>query len=181
LFAVAADVPAAPLSAGAETLPLSVAGQPVDIFHIIFLAASLAVIAATLFFFLRKREPRRFLTTTRLSVLDRMVQKGCRYIESNYADPRLTVEKVCGELVTGETYLDAMFVKEIGIGVQDFIRQVRVNSLKNLLTANPLQDIEKACGQCGFTTRAAAESHFANLVRMGIDEYLSTLPASGKS
>jgi len=147
-----------------------------NIFYILFFCGSLALILAALFFFSTKKDARRFLTTTRLSVLDKMVQRGCRYIESNYMDPQLTVEAVCRELVTGEAYMDALFVKEIGIGVQDFITQVRVNSIKNLLAENPALELDKVCVQCGFKNMAEANAHFVKLSGAGIEEYRRSLP-----
>ncbi|MDR0307911.1 MAG: AraC family transcriptional regulator [Chitinispirillales bacterium] len=147
-----------------------------NIFYLIFLCVSLALIIATVFFFSKKKDGRRFLTTTRLSVLDKMVQRGCRYIESNYMDPQLTVETVCRELVTGEAYMDALFVKEIGINVQDFIIQVRVNSVKNVLAENPALDLNNIYVQCGFKNNTEARTHFTRLCGVGIEEYRKSLP-----
>ncbi|MDR2591544.1 MAG: helix-turn-helix domain-containing protein [Chitinispirillales bacterium] len=138
-------------------------------FHLLFLAACAALIAATLYFFLTRRnrdDSRRFLTTTRLSVLDKLVQRGCRHIESNYPDPALTPETVCNSLVTGKAYLDALFMNELGINVQDFITQVRVNAIKNRVSAPlpPQQqslDINEICAECGFADRTEAERCFA--------------------
>jgi len=148
---------------------------PVNLPMILFFAASLAIIAATLAFFLRKKESGRFMTTTRLSVLDRMVQKGCRYIEQQYADPALSVDKVCEHLITGAAYLNVLFVKELGITVEDFIIQVRVANLKSAIAENPPENIENTCAQCGFASRAEAELHFARLTKTGMDEYIKSL------
>ena len=166
-----------PLAGGLDGIDDEDGGIAANWLMIAIFAASLAVIAATVVFFVRKRETRRFLTTTRLSVLDKMVQKGCRCIESNYTDPNLTISAVCKELITGKAYLDALFVKELGISVEDFIAQVRVNSLKIALAEGSSlpQDIENACARCGFANRADAERHFARLVKMGIEGYLGTL------
>jgi len=149
-------------------------------FHVIFLAVSVALIAATLYFFiarLRRNDSRRFLTTTRLSVLDKLVQRGCRHIESNYADPALTPETVCNSLVTGKAYLDALFMNELGINVQDFIVQVRVNAIKHRLAATPQTaqqppDINEICAECGFADKAEAERCFAAVCGgVGIAEF----------
>jgi len=150
---------------------------PAYTFHIVFLAASAALIAATLYFFLtrRRNDSRRFLTTTRLAVLDKLVQRGCRHIESNYPDPALTPETVCNSLVTGKAYLDALFMNELGINVQDFIVQVRVNAIKNLLTApqaQPSPDINEICAECGFADRDEAERCFSAICGgVGIAEF----------
>jgi YesN/AraC family two-component response regulator len=148
----------------------------VSALHTIFFGASLAIIAATLFFYLKKRDVRRFLTTMHLSVLDPTVQKGCRYVESHYMNPKLAVNDVCVALVTGEAYLNALFVKEIGISVQDFITQVRVNSVKYLLAANPGCDPGRICAQSGFADKGTAEKSFARLCGIEIEEYVKSLP-----
>jgi len=145
-------------------------------FHIAFLAASAALIAATLYFFLtrRRKDSRRFLTTTRLAVLDKLVQRGCRHIEANYPDPALTPETVCNSLVTGKAYLDALFMNELGINVQDFIVQVRVNAIKNRLSAPQEQsiDINDICAECGFADRTEAERCFSAVCGgVGIAEF----------
>jgi AraC-like DNA-binding protein len=150
-------------------------------FYIIFFVGCLAVIAATVFYFLSRQDARRFLTTTRLSVLDKMVQKGCRYIESNYMNPELSVSLVCKELVTGEAYLDTLFLKEIGVDVRDFISQVRVDRIKKMLVKGMQgdsedMDVDNICKQCGFPDRLTAERTFAKLCKgVGVGGYLESL------
>ncbi len=151
---------------------------PAYTFHVVFLALSAALIAATLYFFLTRRrdDSRRFLTTTRLSVLDKLVQRGCRHIESNYPNPALTPEAVCNSLVTGKAYLDALFMNELGINVQDFIIQVRVNAIKNRLAEPQARqsaaDIDEICAECGFADRAEAERCFSGVCGgVGIAEF----------
>jgi len=147
-----------------------------NMLYLFFLFVSVIIITAAIFFFSTKKDGRRFLTTTRLSVLDKMVQKGCRCIESNYMDPHLTVDTVCSELVTGPAYLNALFVKEIGIDVQSFIIQVRVNSIRNYITENPAEsDLGKICEQCGFKTVTEAQEHFVRLCGVGIAEYRKSM------
>jgi AraC-like DNA-binding protein len=151
-------------------------------FHIIFFAVSAAVIAATLYFFMtRRNDSRRFLTTTRLSVLDKLVQRACRYIEVNYPDPALTPEAVCNTLVTGKAYLDALFMNELGINVKDFITQVRVNAIKHRLSTPSSQtsqqqqtpDIDAICADCGFADRSEAERCFSAVSGgVGIAEFV---------
>jgi len=143
--------------------------------HIFFLAVCLALIAATLYYFFVRRDrddTQRFLTTTRLSVLDKLVQRACRYVEANYPDPALTPEAVCNNLVTGKAYLDALFMNELGINVQDFIVQVRVNAIKNRLSADHTVDIAEICAECGFADRDEAERCFATVCGgVGIAEF----------
>ena len=146
-----------------------------NIFYIIFFGMSILLIAATFYYFVTRKDARRFLTTTRLSVLDKMVQKACRYIESDYADQNLSVDAVARELITGAAYLDALFVKEIGIGVHDFIAQVRVNAIKNILSENPDTNVEDACVRSGFKDTSEAERYFKSLCKAEIWEYVKSL------
>jgi AraC-like DNA-binding protein len=150
-------------------------------FHVIFFALSAAVIAATLYFFMtRRNDSRRFLTTTRLSVLDKLVQRACRHIEASYPDPALTPEAVCNSLVTGKAYLDALFMNELGINVKDFITQVRVNAIKHRLSTPSSQtsqqqtpDIDEICADCGFADRSEAERCFSAVCGgVGIAEFV---------
>jgi len=146
-----------------------------NIFYIVFFGVSILIVAAALYYFLTRKDARRFLTTTRLSVLDKMVQKGCRCIESNYADPNLSVDTVARELITGPAYLDALFVKEVGIDVHDFIAQVRVNSIKNILSENPSANMDDACSRSGFKNRSDADRYFKRLCKIEIAEYVNSL------
>ncbi|MDR3012636.1 MAG: helix-turn-helix domain-containing protein [Chitinispirillales bacterium] len=156
----------------ADSLGLDGGVGSLSLSNILFFVASIMIIAVTLYFFyFRKRKTRRFLTTMRLSVLDKTVQQACRYIEHHYSNQELTVSGVCRELVTGEAYLNTLFVKELGINAEDFIVQVRVNAVKFLLTDNPELDANRICVQCGFTDRSSAEVPFARLCGVTMEEY----------
>lgn len=139
--------------------------------YIIFFAGAAAIVAATLYFYSRRRNTRRFLTTMRLSVLDRTVQQACRYIEAHFNDPKLSVEAVCAELVTGEAYLNRLFIKELGIDAKDFISQVRVEGIKYFLTENPQSNIDRVCVDCGFPNRIVADEVFVKHCGVSIEEF----------
>ncbi len=143
--------------------------------HIFILVISVGVIIFTLISFSNKLDRRRFLTTTRLSILHKQVQKACRYIETNYSDKELSVKKVCDELVTGAAFLEALFQKDLGIGVEDFIDQVRVNSVKNALSADPAGSDEMICEQSGFSNREELQRAFKKITDVSIDDYAENM------
>ncbi|MFP4012827.1 MAG: helix-turn-helix domain-containing protein [Chitinispirillaceae bacterium] len=144
------------------------------LFHLVFIAVCLTVILYTVFFFLKKMRDanaRRFLTTTRLSVFDKMVQRTCRYIESNFADQQLTVNSICRDLVTGEAYLEALFEKELGISISEFIDQVRVNHLRELLGENSETEPAQLIHQCGWADMETAQKTFSSVTGIGLEEF----------
>lgn len=117
---------------------------------LIVLFVSVVIIMVTLLFYLHKQDKARFMTTTRLSVMDKEVQKACRLIERKYVESSLTSRNVCDELVTGEAFLQALFKKELGMSIEDFISQVRINRSKILLNKNSGIGIDELVSETGF-------------------------------
>lgn len=79
-----------------------------------------------LFFILRKKK-KPYITNTRISLLDSEVRLVCNYIEKHYADPHLTIHRVCEELHTGETFVESLFEKELGLSANTFLEKVRLH------------------------------------------------------
>lgn len=143
--------------------------------HLVFILLCVVLILYTLFYFIRKKDSRRFLTTTRLSVFDKMVQRTCRYIESNFSDPQLTVESICRDLVTGEAYLEALFEKELGISIDEFIIQVRVNHLRMLMKEDPEITSDQITDLCGFKNMDDAEQAFRSITGVPLEQLKRSL------
>ncbi|HUI92585.1 MAG TPA: helix-turn-helix domain-containing protein [Chitinivibrionales bacterium] len=123
----------------------------------------------------QKRQKRRFLTTTRLSVMDKEVQKACRYIEKNYSNPELTVQSICAALVTGEAFLEALMQRDLGISIGDFITHVRINRAKGLAQNNPSCLRESAAQQTGFIDTDAFDAEFKKITGVPFEEYCRVL------
>jgi AraC-like DNA-binding protein len=117
------------------------------------------------------RDRRRFLTTTRLSVMDKEVQKACRYIEQHYADPGLSAKGVCEALVTGESFLEVLMERNLGMGLVDFITQVRVNGAKMILGRNPAASMESVAKEAGFADEALFAATFRKVTGVSFDSY----------
>jgi AraC-like DNA-binding protein len=129
------------------------------------------IIIATVLFFRQRVEVKRFMTTTRLSVMDKEVQKACRYIESNFDDPELTVDKLCTALVTGSAFLTALFERELGMSVEDFILQVRINRAKIMLKKENNAEIDIVAIKTGFTDIDQFRTMFVKLCGVSFDDY----------
>ncbi len=117
----------------------------------------------------------RFMTTTRLSVMNRFVRQACRYIEKNYADTGLTVDQICSELVTGRAYLEALFKKELGMRVEDFIDQVRINRVKIMINKNPDLSLSEAAETTGFADEKECLARFRSICGVDFEDYRDRL------
>jgi YesN/AraC family two-component response regulator len=137
---------------------------------IVFLASAAIIIGAVNVVRKQTQQP-RFLTTTRLSVMDKEVQKACRYIEKNYSNPELTVKSICADLVTGEAFLEALMERELGITVGDFITHVRINRARVLLEKDPSLAKEAAAQQTGFSDAESFDTAFKKITSSLFDEY----------
>jgi YesN/AraC family two-component response regulator len=136
-------------------------------FKVAFFIISIVVIWMTISFFRNKADKVRFMTTTRLSVMDKEVQRACRHIELNYAEPQLSIDTICNALVTGRPFLEALFQKELGISIQEFINQVRVNRAKIIMGKNPSITVDDLSSMIGFVDGRTFSDVFKSL--SGID------------
>ncbi len=145
--------------------------------HFLLLAFSAAIIFATLIFFLRyenRRNKKRFMTTTRLSVMDKEVQRAAKYIEKNYADSALSVESLSAALITGPAFLEALFERELGISVDEFISQVRVNRTMGALETQPERDLSELAAQSGFKDDHAMRETFQRITGTRIYDFIAS-------
>ncbi|WP_337100152.1 response regulator [Paenibacillus sp. YIM B09110] len=70
------------------------------------------------------------------------------YMEQHYADPGLQLEQIAAHVFINASYLRAVFKKEIGITVSDYLTQYRMQKAKELLARNSarLTDIAEKVG-----------------------------------
>lgn len=146
--------------------------------YIIQIFIILAGLGALIFLFLsfrKKIESSRFLTSTRLSLMDKEVQIACKYMENNYYDHDLTAEKLCEELVTGTAFLEALFVKELGMSIEDFLRQVRINRSRKMLEKNPQMPVYEVAEKCGYSDNDLFEKDFLSTTGLPFDDFIATI------
>ena len=98
-----------------------------------------------------KKAEKRFMTTTRLSLMDSEVRRACLHIEKHFAEPGLTPETLCAALITGEPFLEAIFQRELGMSIAGYIGQVRIHHAKQIVAKNPALDGLSVASQTGFS------------------------------
>jgi two-component system response regulator YesN len=132
---------------------------------------AVALISAAIAVLIRKKDSKRFLTTTSLSVVDKEVQRACNYVEKNYYRQDLTVETLCEELVTGASFLQALFDRELGMSVDDFMDQVRINRARIELGEQPAIPIEELTERVGYLNPENLKKKFASLTGVSLEQY----------
>ena len=138
-------------------------------FFILLICSSIIVLAVS--FYRKKADSGRFLTSTRLSIMDREVQIACKYIESHYNDLELSVESMCEKLVTGPAFLEALFAKELGMSVSEFLSQVRINRAKSILNKKPEIETDEIALDVGFTDKNLFLQKFKEITGVTLEEY----------
>lgn len=133
-----------------------------------------AIFAIAAFFYWRN-DRYRFFTAARLSIMDKEVQNACNYIEKHYSDCNLNIESICNALVTGEAFLQALFMRELGLTVENLIEQVRVNRAKYTLGKDPQIDLSKLAAMCGFADEKMLSDAFNAVTGSTLDDYVNSL------
>jgi len=145
---------------------------------ILYFVIALLLIGGGILFLHWRRDIGRFLTTGRLSIMDKMVQNACDYIEENYANDSLDIEVLCEALVTGEAFLQALFYQELGISVENFIIQVRVNRVKHFVNKDTVVDNDNLAQMCGFKDRKTMEDQFYSVTGATLDIFRKSVEAN---
>jgi methylphosphotriester-DNA--protein-cysteine methyltransferase len=159
----------APLHSGIRPRPIARHG-----FGLLVLIAAIALAGIAIAALLGRRESRRFMTTTRLSLMDTEVQRACKYIEKKYQDPSLNPETLCAALVTGQAFLQALFERELGMTVDEFIDQVRVNQSQFYLKKHPAALAAEVARASGFTDEQQFCKAFERICSISFDRYRSS-------
>jgi transcriptional regulator GlxA family with amidase domain len=124
----------------------------------------------------RRRDLDHLLTTTRLSIMDKEVQRACRFIEEAYVDAGLTPSLVAARQSTGEGFLEALFQRELGMSVTDFIAQVRVNRAKIILSRQDAAADTAILGpMVGMADGRVFEGTFHRLTGVSIADYARSI------
>ncbi len=146
--------------------------MPARILILLMSAATSGAFAFVISRVVRKKiGAKRFLTTTRLSVMDKEVQRTCRYIEKNFMDPNLSVKGVCKALVTGEAFVESLMERDLGIGVGSFIAHVRINRARMILDKDPSTSKESVARETGFADVESFCESFQKIAGASFDAY----------
>ena len=101
----------------------------------------------------------RMQAILRHEVYSRQVYRCMDFIEQNLQQP-LTVESLAEELGISPTYLSALFKKETGVAVSEYIRRKRIDTAKTLLQYTEFSCLEIAEYLC-----FSSDSHFSRIFR----------------
>jgi AraC-like DNA-binding protein len=137
----------------------------------IVLLMSIIIIGFFLRHILKKSNQPTFVTTTRLSIMDKEVQTACRFIEKNYKNRELSVDSLCEALVTGKAFLGALFHQELGLSVEDFITNVRINRARMLIEKDTSIGPDTAALETGFPDTASFSDAFESIVGVPFEQY----------
>jgi transcriptional regulator GlxA family with amidase domain len=123
----------------------------------------------------RQRDQDHLLTTTRLSIMDKEVQRACRFIEEAYADAGLAPSLVAAQQSTGAPFLEALFQRELGMSITEFIEQVRINRAKIMLSQG-IDPGQTTLGPLvGIADSRVFESLFQRLAGVSVADYVRSM------
>jgi two-component system response regulator YesN len=79
---------------------------------------------------------------------ERMLEGTINYVIKNYADPMLSLEKVCGEMNVSVSHLSMLLKKKKGITFNKFLIKIRLDKAIELLKTTDMKiaDISNVCG-----------------------------------
>lgn len=74
------------------------------------------------------------LSRERESSTQQIIEEAARYIQENYPDPELSVEKICRHLHMSPAYFSTIFKKETGQAYTAYLTEIRLKKAVELLT-----------------------------------------------
>ncbi|CAH1219020.1 response regulator [Paenibacillus sp. JJ-223] len=78
-----------------------------------------------------------------------IVEQALAFTKQHYADPELSIQKVCGHLHISSGYFCAIFKKEVQLTFLQYLMQIRMEAAKELLRSTDLKSFQIA-EQVGF-------------------------------
>lgn len=99
-----------------------------------------------------------------------MLLKAQQCIEAHLADPGLCLSLVSDALSITPTYFSAFFIREVGVGFNEYITNLRIEKAKKLLshTNRRISDIS---AECGFRSASYFNSVFRKVTGMSPGEF----------
>jgi two-component system response regulator YesN len=113
--------------------------------------------------------------------MDKEVQRACKYIEHNFENPDLSIDSICAALITGKAFLEAVFERELGISVEAFIDQVRINRAKIMLNKKPQITAEELAVCSGFKNTDSFLQTFQNVAGIQFETFQKSFSVKAQS
>jgi len=89
------------------------------------------------------------IASGRQHVYKDIVEQALSFTKEHYADPDLSIQKVCGHLHISSGYFCGIFKKEVQLTFLQYLMQIRMEAAKELLRSTEMKSFEIA-GQVGF-------------------------------
>ncbi|PWW45023.1 MULTISPECIES: response regulator [Paenibacillus] len=89
------------------------------------------------------------IASGRQHVYKDIVEQALSFTKEHYADPDLSIQKVCGHLHISSGYFCGIFKKEVQLTFLQYLMQIRMEAAKELLRSTEMKSFEVA-GQVGF-------------------------------
>lgn len=93
------------------------------------------------------------------SQFSQLIQSAMRYVHRNYEE-ELSIERIAGELKCHPTYLSRSFKKNVGFGLAEYVKRVRIDHAVQLLAIGRFS-VGEICYIVGFQD----QSHFGKVFR----------------
>lgn len=102
-----------------------------------------------------------------------MLIKAMQCIDAHISDPELSLSLVSDELCITPSYFSAFFIREVGVGFNEYITNLRIEKAKKLLTATNRRVSDIAL-ECGFRSASYFNSVFRKCLGMAPGDYRNT-------
>ncbi|WP_413375733.1 response regulator [Paenibacillus taichungensis] len=89
------------------------------------------------------------IASGRQHVYKDIVEQALSFTKEHYAEPDLSIQKVCGHLHISSGYFCGIFKKEVQLTFLQYLMQIRMEAAKELLRSTEMKSFEIA-GQVGF-------------------------------
>lgn len=99
-----------------------------------------------------------------------LIQKVCQYIQENYSDNNMNVSTVSNIFNKNPNYLSQVFYQQTGESILDYIRNVRIQRAKDLMS-NPSLTIEEISALVGFSNTKTFRRAFCRVTGVQPSKY----------
>lgn len=113
-------------------------------------------------------------TKTRKSTNSGLVDRAVGYVEENYKDWELNIEKISAHLHYSPNYFSSMFKKETGTAFMNYLANYRIDKAKELLVSSDLKNFEIAM-EVGFSSANYFSFCFKKVVDLSPTAYRKSL------
>ena len=96
-----------------------------------------------------------------------------KYIDTNFADPELSLGKITEEFCYNKNYISDAFKKIFGIGIRKYLNIVRINNACVLMER--ISDLEEIASLCGYSDRLYFSKVFKEQIGISPGRYIKEM------